>query len=152
MTPSVRSTRICRARSPSVSATRVLRPKRIAALHLLGHLLDDGGLAFGQTGPHPLVLRARRNLPVGGSLTLGPEQAFHDLFWGAHPGCAGEHSGYRGHSLAVGFLTLAESHGKLCAAGLDHGNTLAIDCRHQDSAVGRFGGSLLIVKALLQGV
>ena len=39
---------------------------RITALHLLGHLLNDGGLAFEQTGPHPLVLWTGRNLATGG--------------------------------------------------------------------------------------
>ena len=29
----------------------------IAAVHLLGHLIDNGGLALEQTHPHPLVLR-----------------------------------------------------------------------------------------------
>ena len=67
---------------------------RITTLHLLGHLINDGGLAFEQTGPHPLVLRARGSLPVGESLTLDTEQAFDDLFWGAYPGRAGEHGGH----------------------------------------------------------
>ena len=38
---------------------------RITALHLLGHLGNEGGLALEQTGPHPFVLRARGRLPIG---------------------------------------------------------------------------------------
>ena len=79
---------------------------RITTLHFLGYLLNDSGLAFEQTGPHPLVLRTWGNPPVDGSLGLDTEKAFHDLFWGAHPGRAGEHSGHCGHSFAVGFLAL----------------------------------------------
>ena len=43
---------------------------------------------------------------VGRSLA-DTEQALHDLFWSAHPGCAGEHSGHRGHSFAVGLASTA---------------------------------------------
>jgi len=32
----------------------------------------------------------------------------------------------------------------LCASGLDHRNALAIDRRHEDGAVRRFGGAFLI--------
>src|SRR5271167_4083471 len=39
---------------------------QIPALHLLGHLLDDGGLALEQTGPHPFVLRTRGVCPLAG--------------------------------------------------------------------------------------
>src|SRR3989475_12050210 len=46
---------------------------RIATLHLLGHLLDDGGLGFEQTGPHPLVFRARGRLPTGGTAVVRAE-------------------------------------------------------------------------------
>ena len=34
-----------------------LDASRITTLHLLGHLPDDGGLAFEQAGPYLLVLR-----------------------------------------------------------------------------------------------
>jgi hypothetical protein len=67
---------------------------RIAALHLLGHLLNDGGLTFEQTGPYPLVLRARGSLIGSGRLTLDTEQTFHNLFGSAYPGRAGEHGGH----------------------------------------------------------
>jgi hypothetical protein len=60
---------------------------------------------------HTLLLRVRTSLPVSGSLALDPEQAFHDLFWGTHPRGTVEHCGHGGHSLAVGFLALVESHG-----------------------------------------
>ena len=43
---------------------------RIAALHLLGHLLHDGGLAFEQAGPYALVLQTRGSLSGGGRLTF----------------------------------------------------------------------------------
>src|SRR5437870_2029554 len=108
------STRICKARSPSVSATRVLMPCGSRRLHLMCDLLDDGGLAFEQTGPHPLVLWTRSGRLVGRNLAY-TEQAFHNLFWGAHPGRPGEH---RGHSFAVGFLALGESHGGWCASAV----------------------------------
>src|SRR5215468_169733 len=58
-----------------------------------------------------------------------------------HPRCAGEDGGDRGHSFLVGFLPFGQSCSGLCAAGLDHGNALAIHRRHQDRARGGRSGA-----------
>jgi hypothetical protein len=81
---------------------------RIPALHLLGHLLDDCTLALEQTGPHALVFRTRGRQLVSRRRAVKTEEAFHNLFRGAHLRRAGEHSGHRGHSFAVGVLSLGE--------------------------------------------
>jgi hypothetical protein len=62
----------------------------IAAWDLLGHLLEDRGLALEQTGPYPLVLRVRGSLPAGGICALDTEPAFHDRTWAAYSGRSGE--------------------------------------------------------------
>ena len=45
----------------------------IAALHLFGHLLDDGSLALEQTGPHPFVFRAWGSWRIARSPAAGLE-------------------------------------------------------------------------------
>ncbi|PYT30520.1 MAG: hypothetical protein DMG57_07945 [Acidobacteria bacterium] len=104
-------------------------------------LLDDGGLAFEQTGPHPLVLRTRSGRLVGRNLAY-TEQAFHNLFWGAHPGRPGEH---RGHSFAVGFLALGESHGGWCASAVRD-----FDAFYQERTPEPANGSILVAAQFFQ--
>src|SRR6202043_4045090 len=98
----------------------------ITALHLLGHFLDDGGLAFAQTCPNPLVLCTRGSRGVGRRWPGSAEQTLHDLLWSAHPGRAREHGCHGCHSLSVGLLTDGASHLRLWrSAGLHHRNALA---------------------------
>src|SRR5437773_12449499 len=78
-------TRIWRARSPSVNATRVKGSRPIPAVHLFGHLPNHDRLTLEQAGPDALVLRTRGDGLVEGGATRGREQTFQDLLWGAHP-------------------------------------------------------------------
>src|SRR5260370_38910802 len=52
---------------------------RITACHLLGHLVDEGRLAVEQTGPHALVLGARRRWGVARSPAAGGNRTFQRL-------------------------------------------------------------------------
>src|SRR5215831_3058588 len=56
---------------------------RIAADHLGSHLANHGGLAFGEAGPHPLVLRpwGRRLVRAGGWFSA--KKTFHNLLGSA---------------------------------------------------------------------
>src|SRR5256885_5904948 len=57
----------------------------IAAVHLLGHLFDNGGLALEQTCPHPFVLRTWGRSRLARWWVGCGEEAFDDLLWGPHP-------------------------------------------------------------------
>src|SRR5260370_27209498 len=80
----------------------------IEALHLFGHLLDNGRLVFEQTGPHPLVLGARGRWGVVPRPAAGREHAFYNLLWSTHPRCAGEDDRHRGPSFLVRLLPFGQ--------------------------------------------
>src|ERR1700676_4740717 len=126
----------------------------ITALHLLGHFLDDGGLAFAQTGPNPLVLCTRGSRRVGRRWPGSAEQTLHDLLWSAHPGRAREPGCHGFYFLSVVLLTFGASpRGLWRSAGLDHRNALAIPRRHQNGARRRLRRALLIKSVkILSGI
>lgn len=84
------------------------RPRWIAAVHFGGHLIDDGGLALDQTGPHALALRPRDHGFVSARLAFGGEQAFQDLLGSADPGRTGKDGSHGGHALFVGLRPLVK--------------------------------------------
>src|ERR1700686_5327465 len=136
VTFSFRSTRIWRARSPSVRATRVLdadgsRRSISSATSLMTAVLPLSKLAhtrlFSGRGGGSAFLRSRAG---------DAKQAFHDLLWCAHPGCASEDSSNGGHALLVCLLPFSQPRRWLRAGRIDHGNALAVDGGHQNGAGG----------------
>jgi hypothetical protein len=121
------------------------QPRRIATVHFGGDLIDHGGLALDQTGPHAFVLRPRGHVGfVAARLAFGGEQAFQNLLWSADPGHTGEDGSDGRHALLVGLLAFGQAEGGLRGNRLDDRNAFAVDGRDENRAGGHIGRTLLV--------
>ena len=109
---------------------RVLFPSGITTQDFLVHLLNDGGLSFGEAGPDPFVFRFRKRR-LRRRFDSGGKEAVDDLLRSPHMRDLGEDGGYGGHLFLVRLGGLGQTHRGRDGFRLDHGNAFTVHRDHQ---------------------